>query len=180
MYIAPSVICHQDQSDIHKLATFHNWFVPDSPVPNTFSSYHLRRTLSTPSFAWSSIFSKSSTIAEGSKKSRVSIPPSSLEEDNEYSLKWRRLVIRTVGSKSDVEPGKRIGISPTPKAHEVYCVHWILRTDICCPVQRPVEGTCFYLIVTIILTSVSSLMRSCLCLHKSYWNYGIEPKRIRQ
>jgi len=58
------ITCDQDQWDIHKLDPFYECFVPDQPHPPTIRA----KVASTPSFAWSSTSSRSSTFAEGLRK----------------------------------------------------------------------------------------------------------------
>lgn len=91
------ITCDQDQWDIHKLDPFYECFVPAQPHPPTVRA----KVASTPSFAWSSTSSRSSTFTEGpQKRRRFSTSPSSLEEDNGASPKKRRHVIH-VDSESD-------------------------------------------------------------------------------
>jgi hypothetical protein len=91
------ITCDQDQWDIHKLDPFYECFVPAQPLPPTIRA----KVASTPSFAWSSTSSRSSTFTEGTqKRRRFSTSPSSLDEDNGASPKKRRHVI-PVDSESD-------------------------------------------------------------------------------
>jgi hypothetical protein len=94
-----TIICDQDQWDIHKLDPFYECFVPSPPHVPTIRA----KVQSVPSFARSSTSSRSSTFAEGPQKRRLSTPPSSLEEDNEQSPKKRRQVISVVDSDSEDE-----------------------------------------------------------------------------
>ena len=111
------ITCDQDQWDIHKLDPFYECFVPAQPHPPTIRT----KVASTPSFAWSSTSSRSSTFAEGSqKRRRFSTSPSSLEEDNNASPKKRRHVIH-VDSESD-EDDIETTLNPdapcqTPRTH---------------------------------------------------------------
>lgn len=109
------ITCDQDQWDIHKLDPFYECFVPAQPYPPTIRA----KVASTPSFAWSSSSSRSSTFAENpQKRRRFSTSPSSLEEDT--SPKKRRHVIH-VDSESD-EDEVETTLNPnaprqTPRTH---------------------------------------------------------------
>jgi len=91
------ITCDQDQWDIHKLDPFYECSVPAQPHLPSIRA----KVASTPSFAWSSTSSRSSTFVEGSqKRRRFSTSPSSLDEDTYTSPKKRRHVIH-VDSESD-------------------------------------------------------------------------------
>ncbi|KAF8502049.1 hypothetical protein F5888DRAFT_1918688 [Russula emetica] len=95
-FLGNIITCNQDQWDIHKLDPFYECFVPAQPHPPTIRA----KVVSTPSFAWSSTSSRSSTFAEGpQKRGRFSTSPSSFEDDG-TSPKKRRHVIH-VDSESD-------------------------------------------------------------------------------
>jgi hypothetical protein len=111
------ITCDQDQWDIHKLDPFYECFVPAQPHPPTIRA----KVASTPSFAWSSTSSRSSTFAEGpQKRRRFSTSPSSLEEDNGTSPKKRRHVIQVDSESDEDEIETKLNLNAprqTPRTH---------------------------------------------------------------
>lgn len=110
-------MCDQDQWDIHKLDTFYDCFVPAPPQPPTIRA----KVMSTPSFAWSSASSRSSTFAEGSqKRRRLSTPPSSHDGDPDHSPKKRRHVHVLDSENDEVELDTTENLNASLQAPRTY------------------------------------------------------------